>query len=279
MGEREPLVGGRNYRSENNSSSSTDLQNIADRATTFNNEVAQLQRIADQVGGARDSAALRSQLQEKREECAQTAKLTLQMLKKIKVFGSDKVRYDKLVTQINDIFSRYQRISQDSIQKERITPLVNSSSSLNPVTSQQSGFQTSASRNNSRTNDRYQDTDFEQQQRAQMQLQSNSYSVDKAIIDEREQDFKHLEKEITGLNEMMIDIATMVKEQGEDIITIEGNTSSASAQVQEGVRELQKASEYQKSSRSKLCCLAVIILIIVGAIGIFLAIYLGAFHK
>jgi len=275
MGEREPLVGGRTYGREI-STNGNDLQNIADRATQFNNEIAQLSRIADQIGGARDSQTLRNQLQEKREECAATAKITLQLLKKIKVVGPEKVKYDKLVMQINDLFSRYQRISQDSIQRERVTPLVNSSSSLSSVSTPQNGYQ---SRTNNDRNEKYPDIDIEEQQRAQRQLQSTSYAVDKAIIDEREQDFRHLEKELTGLNEMMIDISQMVREQGEDIITIGDNTSNANIRVEEGVKELQKASEYQKSSRKKLCCLVLILVLVLGGVGIFLAIFFGAVKK
>lgn len=71
----------------------------------------------------------------------------------------------------------------------------------------------------------------------------------------------------------------MIKEQGEDIITIEGNTETGLKHMEDGVNQLQKASEYQKSSRTKLCCILLIIVLIVGAIAAFLGIYCGAMGK
>lgn len=44
-------------------------------------------------------------------------------LKSIKIDRSEKARHDKLVSQVNEIFTRMQRISQDSIQKERMVPV------------------------------------------------------------------------------------------------------------------------------------------------------------
>ena len=110
-------------------------------------------------------------------------------------------------------------------------------------------------------------------------LEYQSYGVDQAIIEERDNEMKFLESEMKGLNEMFVDIAVMIEEQGKEISTIEDNTFKAAAGVQDGVTELQKASEYQKSSRKKLCCLLLIAVIILAIIGIFIGVYFGALSK
>jgi len=253
MTEREPLISSGRDRN----AGSSDLQLVAERATSFNNEVAQLARLADQIGSFRDTEQLRKQLRIKREDCATLAKSTLQTMKKLKIDRSEKVKYDKMMSQINDIFNRCQKISQESIEKERVTPLPTA------VTVEENLVNTH-------------DEQRRDAEKTLKTLQYQSYNVDHAIIEERDNEMKFLENELHGLNEMFVDIAQMIKEQGEDIITIDDNTQKANSSVEDGVKELQKASEYQKSSRNKLCCLALIIVIVLAAIGIFLGIWFGA---
>ena len=288
-------------------SSSSDLQLLTERATQFNNEVIQLQRISDQVGSNRDSHQLRSQLSKKREgkdkilnfitqlfikDCANLAKTTTQFMKKISpVDRSDNVRYDKLKSQINEISLRCQRICQESIQKERVTLLAA------PI--ETNSFQSSTS-NNSFNPQPYQGKELlpnllpirhylcyttlgeeedRQMQQAKQKIQYQSYAVDKAILEERDNELKHLEGELTALNGMFGDVARLIKEQGEDIITIEDNTRNAAVKVEDGYHQLQKASEYQKSSRKKLCCLLLIFVIIVAVLALIFGIYFGIFRR
>ncbi len=46
-------------------------------------------------------------------------------------------------------------------------------------------------------------------QKIVVQLESESYNVDYAIIHERNEDIKQLENELKGLNEMFVDISTV----------------------------------------------------------------------
>jgi t-SNARE complex subunit (syntaxin) len=104
-------------------------------------------------------------------------------------------------------------------------------------------------------------------------------TIDRAIIEERDTEIRQLEREIVGLNEVFKDVAELVKEQGETITTIEDETLKAAHNVEEGVGQLRKASEYQKSSRSKLCCLALIATAIVAAVAVFCGVYFGVIKK
>jgi len=258
MGERAPLL---------STGPIDNLRFVADKATQFNNEVAQLSKLADCLGTPKDTEQLRNQLRIKREDCANFAKSTLQILKRVQMDRSEKVKHDKMVNQINEIFKRFQRISKDSIEKERLTPPV-ISSVRQPSSGSFSNYADPEERAARGAVD-----EMEANLRA---LEYQSYGVDQAIIEERDSEMKFLESEMKGLNEMFVDIAVMIEEQGKEISTIEDNTYKASAGVQEGVTELQKASEYQKSSRKKLCCLLLISVIILAIIGIVIGVYFGA---
>lgn len=49
-----------------------------------------------------------------------------------------------------------------------------------------------------------------------------------------------LENEMRNLNEVFIDIAKLIHDQGQDLDTIEANTSTAVAETDKGVDELKK---------------------------------------
>jgi len=258
MDERDPLLSAR--------AGPNTLSAIADRASQFNNEVTQLTRLADQIGTSRDSEELRNQLRTKREDCGNLAKTTLAAMKRLNIDKSEKVKYDKIMGQINDIFGRFQKISKDSIQNERVTPVP-----IATVTTRTSAVSYEYTESTTQPAGR----DDKEIERGLRQLEYQSYSVDKAIIDERDSQMKFLESEMRGLNDVFVDIATMIKEQGEMVNTIEDNTFKASAAVEDGVGQLRKASEYQQSSRKKLCCLLLIVVLILAGIGGFLGIYFG----
>jgi len=263
MADREPLLSSR--------AGPDTLAAIADRAAQFNNEVSQLNKLADQLGTLKDTEQLRNQLRIKREDCGNLAKTTLAAMKRLQIDRSEKVKYDKIMGQINDIFTRYQKISKDSIQKERVTPVP-----VNNTTTVRSTATYEYTESNTQAGSRGEEKEIERGLRT---LEYQSYTVDKAIIEERDSQIKFLESEMKGLNDMFVDIATMIKEQGDMVNTIEDNTFKASNAVEDGVGQLRKASEYQQSSRKKLCCLLLIVVLILAVIGGFIGIYFGAFKK
>jgi len=73
----------------------------------------------------------------------------------------------------------------------------------------------------------------------------------------------------------MREVAVLVNESQTGIDTIEANVQSTSAQVEQGNTDLVKALKHQKSSRKKMCCVIVLILII----GLILALVFGLIKK
>ena len=71
-----------------------------------------------------------------------------------------------------------------------------------------------------------------------------------------------LERSITELHQLFVDMAVLVESQGELLNQIEHNVEQAVGFVASGVDELNTASEYQKASRKKMmiiCCIIVVI--------------------
>jgi t-SNARE complex subunit (syntaxin) len=172
----------------------------------------------------------------------------MNLMKKTKINKDDKIKFDKLMNQFHEIFNRCQMISKDSIQKERTITL---KEPILPVLS---------------TENQRIEENFSENQPVLKQLDFDSYNVERSIMEERNEEIKYLENELKGLNEIFVDVATMIKEQGEQIMTIEQNTEIAANSVEEGVSQLKHASEYQKKSRTKMCCILICILILIAII-------------
>ncbi len=77
---------------------------------------------------------------------------------------------------------------------------------------------------------------------------------------------------------MFVDFATLTERQGELLDQIEHQVKDAADYIDQGNTELVEAIEIQKSIRKKQCCIAIIVLIILGIIiGVIAAKVNGAF--
>jgi t-SNARE complex subunit (syntaxin) len=79
-----------------------------------------------------------------------------------------------------------------------------------------------------------------------------------------------LEASVAELAQMFQDFALIVEQQGELLDQIEYQVKTASDFVDEGNANMVQAIEYQKSIRYKQCCIAVVILLVIGLIVMFI---------
>ena len=75
-----------------------------------------------------------------------------------------------------------------------------------------------------------------------------------------------LEASVAELHQMFLDFALLTEKQGELLDQIEHQVKDASEYIDEGNAEMVQAIEIQKSIRYKQCCIATIILVIIGII-------------
>lgn len=106
----------------------------------------------------------------------------------------------------------------------------------------------------------------------------NEIEFQNALIEERSQGIKEIEKTVVEVNEIFRDLSTIVAEQGSMIGTIyifilhdlldsiESNIEDAVDNTKVAVEELGQASKHQKKSRTKLCFILLLVVIILAAV-------------
>ncbi|KAI4095230.1 MAG: hypothetical protein LQ344_001742 [Seirophora lacunosa] len=122
----------------------------------------------------------------------------------------------------------------------------------------------------------YSDNDGQQQAQVQEQEQLRLASQDEvdfqeSLIIERESEIRNIEQSVGELNELFRDVAHIVREQGDQLNTIDANVENVRGDTRQADVELRSASRYQKASRNKACCLllilgVVLVIIILAAV-------------
>ncbi|KAJ1477134.1 t-SNARE [Baffinella frigidus] len=77
-----------------------------------------------------------------------------------------------------------------------------------------------------------------------------------ADVQSKHEDLVRLEASIREVDQLFMDMALMVEQQGELLDNIEESVSNSAEYTQQGVVQLVEAKRLQKSARKKMCCLA-----------------------
>mmetsp|Transcript_1523 Transcript_1523/g.3153 ORF Transcript_1523/g.3153 Transcript_1523/m.3153 type:complete len:331 (+) Transcript_1523:209-1201(+) len=81
-------------------------------------------------------------------------------------------------------------------------------------------------------------------------------------VQSKHQELMRLETSITELHQLFVDMAILVEQQGELLDNIEEVVSKAAEFTGQGVEQLGKAKDLQKSVRKKMCCIVVCFIVI-----------------
>jgi len=289
-----------------------DFESISKRLEKNNDlmayNVPQVSKLLTKLGTGQDSSELRLNIRNLLSSTKKMMKENMLLTKKIRdpkilsptsnnatTIEAEKKKRKTTVDKLNTTFQiwlkKFNEVSEQVTTKERLYPLLSSPSSslltvptgesdghrrfssataLNPFTSSQDdeGVLTatkdnraSLSNDNNATAQRYGEEVFSE--------------FDREIIEERERQVKEVHKSMVGLNQVMIDMSTLVHDQENDIQSIEEHISNSVSYTSKGVKELQKAEEHQKASKYKTCCIIGVIILIVVCACLLLAISLG----
>ncbi|KAJ3412501.1 hypothetical protein HDV05_000639 [Chytridiales sp. JEL 0842] len=96
----------------------------------------------------------------------------------------------------------------------------------------------------------------------QLQSLDNEVEYNEALIEEREEELRNIERSIVEVNEIFRDLGTIVNEQQYMLDNIESNVSDVAINMENATGELRTASRYQKMSQNKMCCLTIILAVI-----------------
>jgi len=265
-GNRRPVA----YALDSVDPSQTLANTITNEIKQLASNVTQIEQLSKNIGTSKDNIQLRENL---RTLIANTRELAKSTTDNVKIYdsterggGSDKrILQQKLTKDLQTWLKKFQEVYKFCTEKESKTPLAEkpikkeSLPSTFPVNNNDNNFYTSKM-------DVENQTILEQERTYQMK---NEQEFQNALIAEREKGIKDIEKSVLEVNEIFRDLSNIVVEQGVMIDSIESNIEVSVQATDKGVEELTKASDYQKSSRTKMCCFLLIILIVVAvAIGL-----------
>lgn len=251
-------------------------QKIGTNIQKISQNVASIEKMVNQLGTPQDSESLRTQLHQVHNYTSQLVKDTNRHLKELATLPQAenpseqkqrKVLKERLTNQFSEALKDFQSAQRLEAQKEKESVMrarANSGLRGDPFQDLGSG---SAGSNLIELA-----SPVQNQQQSQMALQMEE-EINLTLLREREDAVRKLESDIVDVNSIFKDLATMVHEQGEIIDSIEANIESASVNVGEGVQQLSKARQSQRSARKKTCFLIVFLVIVLTVIVTVIVVY------
>jgi syntaxin 7 len=237
-------------------------QIVANNIKLINQNVNQIATMVKTMGNpSRDSHDMRIKLRDMIED---TKRIAAEANKSFKDLShsqtmnpaEDKRRTSKLRNDFQACLERFQDVSKVAINKsnETVAPKPTKGGLLSnpaPFMDESEDEQHSL---------------MQSQKRQQLMQLDADRDFQSALIDEREEGIKQIESTIQEVNDIFVDLATLVNEQAGMVDNIESHIDSTVSNTGRGVVELRKAAEYQQAARTKMCCLVVIILAVVAVV-------------
>jgi len=240
---------------------------IASNIMKIQKNTETITKISSMIGTNKDTSELRDKLHDVLESTRKLAKDTGEDIKKMANLDggtqSDnrqrKQQQQKLNQQFIQTWQKFSDVAKTVMEKERATVTLarKASHSIhddNPLLK-------SKAVDDDEEKQAFLAEDSLKKQRQQQVLQ-NELEFNDTIIAEREEGIREIESTINEVNTIFRDLAELVNEQGQMIDNIENNISQTVVRTDQANQELVKASKYQKSARTKMCCLLLIILIV-----------------
>ncbi|CAG0898242.1 unnamed protein product [Darwinula stevensoni] len=260
---------------QNSSGSSGQFQKLLRTLTTNVQKVSQnvqsLKRLVNQLGTSQDTQQLKDQMHELQHYTKQLAEDTTTKIKNLQAqvpfLPSDEQRMGKLqlerlmsdfTTVLNEfqILQRQERdFEREQIRQQRAQTIPQSSLRGPPGRGGARGEGTLIELNAPGS------SGFQTQTLMQEEEELHA-------LREKELAVRQLDEDIQNVNEIFKDLATMVHDQGEMVDSIEASVEHTHISVEEGTRQLAKASSYQTSARRKKFIIGAIILACIAVFGL-----------
>lgn len=240
----------------------------------------QIMFASERLGTERDTVDFRDQLKQKIETTKELAKEITALMKRLEYINTTSSQgtkerrrlIDKLETDFQSFEEKYKSLIKEVTRKmddfSPKPPKIPTPSSQS-VTAQSSRQYQYADDTND--NERQSLIEAERRQQELARLENESIFMQN-LIEERDQEIKAIQSQMVEVNQLFVDLNSLVAQQREFVDNIETNTEMARQQVTKGVVELRKANEYQQASRSKLCFVLLIVALIVAVIVIIVVI-------
>lgn len=87
--------------------------------------------------------------------------------------------------------------------------------------------------------------------------EESTLRIRSTIVQERDEGIRRIQNQVTEVNQMFRDLASIVHDQGHQFESIERNAESAAVNTKQAVQELKNAVDRQRGNRERLCCMLV----------------------
>jgi syntaxin 12/13 len=252
-------------------------QVISKNIQTIQQNVAQLQRMVNQIGTQQDSPQLRDKLHQIQHYSNQIAKETSAYLRELSHLPqppnqSDqrqrKMQKERFMNEFSTALKNFQAAQRQAAEKEKASVKRARASS---------GFMSDPFFDERKSDDALVESAFfpaasDHHSPSQQQILAMEQDVDLQLMQEREQSIRKLESDIMDVNQIFKDLGMLVHEQGEMIDSIETNVENAQIHVVSGTEQLQKAKEYQSKARRKKCVCLILVIIALAVIGVIIGV-------
>ncbi|KAI4181831.1 MAG: hypothetical protein L6R41_006382 [Letrouitia leprolyta] len=232
-------------------------EDISVKLFSLTSNIARLSQQINLLGTKRETDRVRERVNDLLDEARSGFKDVGEGVKKLTTWEdlnpSQKYTQQKLSREFQASGTEFQTLQRTAIEKQRAS----ASAARSAV---DSGDPTSAAP--------YSDNDGQQQQ-SQMQEQEqlrlasqDEVDFQESLIIERESEIRNIEQSVGELNELFRDVAHIVREQGDQLNTIDANVENVRGDTRQADVELRSASRYQKASRNKACCLLLVLAVV-----------------
>jgi len=221
-------------------------------------------KLVSYLGTAKDTADVRNKLHSITDSTLELVKDTTNDLKTLSNYEAA------------DEWKQHQRkIDQQKLSKDFQTVLAEFQKAQRLSATKQRDYVDRAKASNVRNDVDDEDDDTtplidDSQRRLRLQVTGHEVEYNEALIAERLTEIRDIETNITELNEIFQEVATLVNVQQNLIDNIESNVHSIAHNVRSGSEQLTNASRYQKAARGKLCYLLLIFVIITSVVALLL---------
>ncbi len=107
---------------------------------------------------------------------------------------------------------------------------------------------------------------LQQQQQRQAQVMGNVLEYNEALIEERDQGIAEIHRQIGEVNEMFQDLAVLVNDQGQQLLTIDDQITATAERTRDGGAQLVKAERSQRSARNKCLCIWLVAALVLAVV-------------
>ncbi|KAG8998608.1 hypothetical protein FRB95_013171 [Tulasnella sp. JGI-2019a] len=231
-------------------------QSLSLQVFKINANVQGMLKLVDQLGTARDTAAVRKGLHDLTETTRDMVKRGTDDLKKLAGIQANlnlpqyKTHLQKTSHDLQMSLVAFQQAQKSSAERQRT--VVQSSKSAVEEDQAERGVDPSSSPQQQ-----------QQQQLLQQHLSPADLAYQESLIREREGEIREIETGIHELNEIFRDLGTLVVEQGSMLDNIESNVISVAVNTAGANEELTTAADYQRKAGRRALCLMLVLVIVI----------------